>query len=366
MVEAPEAADGPVVEAEAPTDDVVEPEAPVEAPATGSPATGAPASGPPASGPPASGPPASGPPSSAPPPSVEASADPLAAALAAAESASTMGRGETAAPAALEPREAMAQAQAQAFAAANAPTDEDLAAQNADLRATNEDLRQTLAGASTVIDALETPPMPPVVGPDFVIPAHRVTEFVRIGRQLHREGLVHGRSGNLSIMSPEHPGMVHASRAGCALGQLDETQIVTGRLGQPAPEGATSDWRIHEVLLAIGALEHDGPAACLHVHPAHTTALSLDPDAFLLEPIDDEGATDLPQVAIVDADPRHPEQFLRQLTEGVQLSGNRAVVVRGHGAYTMGPDLQTAWRWAATLEHSMRVLWLSRMMGLDV
>ena len=229
----------------------------------------------------------------------------------------------------------------------------------------NRALRETLTGISSVIVQLENPLMPAIVGDGFVIPAHRVTEFVRIGRQLHSEGLVHARSGNLSIISAEHPGLVHATRTGAVLGQLDETQIVTSRLGAGAPPGATSGWHIHEVMLALGSLEFEGPAACVHTHGPFTTALSLDDQIYVLEPVDLEGAADLPQVAIVDQDER-TNVFLRQLTEGVQISQSRIVVVRGHGAYAMGPDLQTAWRWASTLEHSMKIQWLARMNGSPV
>ena len=54
------------------------------------------------------------------------------------------------------------------------------------LRNENERLRQGLASAGEVISEIEEVPSPPIVGPDYVVAAHLVSDFIRTGRLLHR------------------------------------------------------------------------------------------------------------------------------------------------------------------------------------
>ena len=111
--------------------------------------------------------------------------------------------------------------------------------------------------AGDVIAEIEDTPMPPIVGPDYVVPSHIVADFARLGRVLQREGLVRAGQGSVSILDPDEPGLVHASRNGCMFARLNEEDIVTGRLGQQPPEGAPTDWRVHEVMLAFASLQNE-------------------------------------------------------------------------------------------------------------
>jgi ribulose-5-phosphate 4-epimerase/fuculose-1-phosphate aldolase len=42
----------------------------------------------------------------------------------------------------------------------------------------------------------------------------------------------------------------------------------------------------------------------------------------------------------------------------------KCVVIRGLGIFAVGRNFNEAWHWAATLEHSMQVLLLSRQAGM--
>jgi len=228
-------------------------------------------------------------------------------------------------------------------------------------------LRKSLAGAADIIEELETEPMPPaVLAADIVVPDHLVSDIARLARQLDREQLVRANMGTISMLHPGMPGVMISTKAHTTLSRLNERGMVGGRLGQGAPSDAPSDWRILEVLLAATSLETGGSAACIHMMGAHTTAASCEKDLIVCTPIDEVGKKMLGKIVIVDPDDENPDDFLRQTAEALKQGGNKCVVIRGHGAYCVGADLDDAWANAAMLEHSMRIVLLARQANLKV
>ena len=232
------------------------------------------------------------------------------------------------------------------------------------LRGENAELKQGMAVAAEVIQEVENPPMPPIVGEGYVVPGEVVGMFAALGRQLHKERLVHGTAGSMSTLSTTHPGLVHISRRDCALGQLNEADIVTGTLGEAGPIGAGEDWQIHSVALAIASLEHEGLGACVHVHAPYTTTMSLEKDRYALVPNDHDGKTEFGRATIVDVQYSDMEGYLVEITEALKQTGNKLFVARGHGLYAIGANLMEAWGNAAAFEHSMRILYLSELADL--
>ena len=228
-------------------------------------------------------------------------------------------------------------------------------------------LRKSLSGAADIIEELETEPMPPaVLAADIVVPDHLVADIARLARQLDREQLVRANMGTISMLHPGMPGVMISSKANTTLSRLNERGLVGGRLGQGAPKDAPGDWRILEVLLAATSLETGGSAACIHMMGAHTTAASCEKDLIVCSPIDEVGKKMLGKIVIVDPDDENPDDFLRQTAEALKQGGNKCVVIRGHGAYCVGADLDDAWANAAMLEHSMRIVLLARQANLKV
>ena len=247
------------------------------------------------------------------------------------------------------------------------PIDADREMEIARLTAEIERLRGSLVGAAEVIEEIEETPMPPVVLDNIVVPSHIVADFARLGRQLSREGLVKGTMGAISMLHPEEPGLMISTRHSTMLARLDERGIVGGPLGGNPPRGAIGEWKVHEVLLAsVAALATGGPAACIHMQGPFTTAASCEKDLILVQPIDVLGKEHIGKVVIVDPDDDAPDEFLRQVAEALQQGGMRCVVVRGHGAYAVGANLDQAMANAAMLEHSMQVLLLARQANLKI
>jgi len=94
-------------------------------------------------------------------------------------------------------------------------------------------------------------------------------------------------------------------------------------------------------------------------HPPAAVALSL--SRTVIEPLDLEGTYYMPRVAVVHPEgPYDPHGLAGPV--GKALSSANVVVIRGHGAFSWGGDLQEAFHWASALEHSCRIL---LMRGLD-
>ena len=228
-------------------------------------------------------------------------------------------------------------------------------------------LRKSLAGAADIIEELETEPMPPaVLAADIVVQDHLVADIARLARQLDREQLVRANMGTISLLHPGMPGVMISTKAGTTLSRLNERGLVGGRLGQGAPPNAPSDWRVLEVLLAATSLETGGSASCIHMMGPYTTAVSCEKDLILCSPIDEIGKSMLGKIVIVDPDEENPDDFLRQTAEALKQGGSKCVVIRGHGAYCVGADLDDAWANAAMLEHSMKIVLLARQANLKV
>ena len=228
-------------------------------------------------------------------------------------------------------------------------------------------LRKSLAGAADIIEELETEPMPPaVLASDIVVPDHLVADISRLARQLDREQLVRANMGTIAMLHPGMPGVMISTKAGTTLSRLNERGLVGGRFGHGAPPSAPSDWRVLEVLLAQTSLATGGPASCIHMMGAYTTAASCEKDLILCSPIDEVGKKMLGKIVIVDPDDENPDDFLRQTADALKQGGNKCVVIRGHGAYCVGADLDDAWANAAMLEHSMKIVLLARQANLKV
>jgi len=232
------------------------------------------------------------------------------------------------------------------------------------LRNEVERLRTGLASAGEVISEIEEVPTPPIVGPDYVVAAHLVSDFIRTGRLLHREKLVRAAQGSISILDPDEPGLVHASKSGCMLGRILEGDIITGRLGQPAPANAPEDWRIHEVMLAFASLQFEGPAACIYAPSTNAIALSLDKKLITMEPVDEIGKNNFGKAVILDPNYENMDDFLRQITDAMRQGNGKAACIRGVGVYAVGRNFDEAWNNCAILEHSSEIILLAKNAGI--
>lgn len=177
-------------------------------------------------------------------------------------------------------------------------------------------------------------------------------ELVRFYGLLRAHGINDSNSGNGSVRDGGR--MLITPRGACA-DTLTPEGIVACDLERPC-DGASSDQALHRAVYAA----RPQARAVLHGHGAHVVALSL--DGADLEPVDLEGQLYFPRVPVIDIP--YDEYFERspRAVAGA-LATHRIAVVRGHGMYAWGHDLEEAYKWLCSLDLSARILYLARTAG---
>lgn len=178
------------------------------------------------------------------------------------------------------------------------------------------------------------------------------TELVRFYGLLRTHGINDSHSGNASVR--EGDAMLITPRGACA-DTLTAAQVVRCDLHRPC-DGASSDQALHRAVYAA----RPEAGAVLHAHGAHLVALTLDGND--LEPVDLEGQLYFPRVPVIDIP---YEEYFERSPEAVAqaLAGHRIAVVRGHGMYAWGHDLEEAYKWICSLDLAARILLLARTAG---
>jgi len=110
---------------------------------------------------------------------------------------------------------------------------------------------------------------------------------------------------------------------------------------------ASSDQRIHREVYRKSNLK-----AVLHCHGVYNVVLSFKRSSIM--PHDLEGRYFLGEVRVVNC--KHTSRKMAEIVSK-ELTNNRITVVRGHGIYAAGENLDEAYRLASYLEHSCEILY---------
>jgi L-fuculose-phosphate aldolase len=178
--------------------------------------------------------------------------------------------------------------------------------------------------------------------------------LVAFGRQLVADGLVDGRSGNLSIRAG---GLVAITPSGVAYDEIQPGGICLVALadGRPVGGGRPST----ETPMHLAVYRATGAAAIVHTHSPFVVALSTVLD-------------ELPAVHYAMAGLGGPVRVAPYARFGTAelagqavaaLAGRTAVILANHGALAHGATLGQAYERARTLEWLARVYWHARQAG---
>lgn len=181
-----------------------------------------------------------------------------------------------------------------------------------------------------------------------------VARFQMVGADLSQHGLVSAHGGNLSARAGDD---VIITRHGCSLARIKEDDLVTTGVepGRPADAKASMELAVHRVIYTL-----TGAGAIVHAHPAHAIALSF--TAVEIIPEDTEGAILLGRVPVVGLGQRlGPGEGGEEVARALQ--GRPVAMVRGHGCFAAGKDLEEAFSRVMTFEASCRILYLLKMMN---
>lgn len=187
--------------------------------------------------------------------------------------------------------------------------------------------------------------------------AERLETFRRCGRALFWGGLNDSHSGNLSVRGTES---LWITRTGCMLHELaaDDLVEVTGDSPPGAYLPVSREFPAHRALYRAGSC-----AAVVHCHPPWALAWAMVAEDLVSLTVDARSALG-PRVPVLETAVAHGEALAETLAEA--MSGHRAVLVRGHGVFAVGADLEQAtWR-AFQVERTAQLTVAARGLGADL
>jgi L-fuculose-phosphate aldolase len=179
-------------------------------------------------------------------------------------------------------------------------------------------------------------------------------EFKRIGWLLFAERLVDSHGGNMSVLRGDK---ILITRRGSMLGDLKPEDIIEVGL-EPGENDklASMELPTHRELYKQKKGE-----AIIHAHPANAIAISITDNKIV--PQDAEGLYLYKAAPIVRVrDGVGSEETVRLLPSF--LGGDNVVaVVKGHGSFAVGKNLEDAYKYTSSLENSCRILVAVRSAG---
>jgi L-fuculose-phosphate aldolase len=174
----------------------------------------------------------------------------------------------------------------------------------------------------------------------------------RIGALCYQKGYIVGADGNLSARLRD--GSVLVTPAGAMKGFLEPHHLAhvdaAGRALDAGPK-ASSELAIHLVSYA----ERPEVEAVIHTHPPHAVALSIAGVDMQLPVV--------PEVIVtIGGTPTTPYATpgTSELPESIRavVRCSDTLVMKNHGAVTLGANLMDAFKKLDMLEHTARILWL--------
>jgi len=191
-----------------------------------------------------------------------------------------------------------------------------------------------------------------------VCPPGLLETFQRCGRALFHGGLNNSHSGNLSVYDGT---TIWITRTGAMLHELGPLDMVGTSL---VPAEGVRPRLSAEFIVHAGIYAALGHKAVVHCHPLWSVALGMVEDEIIPLQIDGYGLLPgrIPVLEVSNAS-GSPE-----LTKAVValLSDVPAVVVRGHGTFVVGSDLEQATHRSFVVENSSQIICTVRGLGGDL
>ena len=175
--------------------------------------------------------------------------------------------------------------------------------------------------------------------------------------RLREHGLNDSHSGNASVRINDS---VWITPAGACGDDFSSSDLIECRLDSDIPDNASSDTLIHlETYRAQPNVN-----AILHARPPYTIGMTMDGKRF--DPIDLGGVLHFQSVTILDIPfddliNQYVGSRSTEIAQSISLSLKESwlVVVRAHGVYSAGANLEDAYKKICTLEHSAKIYSIS-------
>lgn len=177
-------------------------------------------------------------------------------------------------------------------------------------------------------------------------------DFQTVGYDLFISGLNNSHSGNMSVRLNRQMGI---TRSGAMLHRLEFSDIVETLIAHEDEEAgrASREQPVHRAIY-----QQTQAQAIVHAHPPTLVAISSFLENFT--PIDAEGAyffpSGVPVVKVTNA--IASDEVAGKVAP--LLKTFKIVIVRGHGTFAAGENLEDAFHYTSSLEHSARIAMIHR------
>lgn len=184
-----------------------------------------------------------------------------------------------------------------------------------------------------------------------------IEELKRIGSAVYQAGLNNSHSGNMTVRVGNR---ILVTRRGSMLGFLKDGDIIETGLehNDSGIALASSEVAVHRAIY-----KGTSALAILHTHPITATALSILQDEII--PIDVEGSYYLRRIPVLKFEfGTGSVEMEKDLPKA--LKNYKVVMVKGHGAFSVGQFLEEAFQYAHMLENISQIIYLVKIMGGDI
>ncbi len=172
-----------------------------------------------------------------------------------------------------------------------------------------------------------------------------ISDLTRYYRLLRERAINDSHSGNASAREGEH---LWITPTGACADTLQSWQLVRCALSDDACVNASSDLALHRAVYR----RNSKARAVLHAHGSFAVALTMNADEYV--PADLEGELYFPRVPVLDL--KYSDYFEKSPERvGEALAECPVAIVRGHGMYAWGVDLDQAYKWICSLELSATI-----------
>ncbi|MFW5928733.1 MAG: aldolase [Thermoplasmatota archaeon] len=182
-------------------------------------------------------------------------------------------------------------------------------------------------------------------------------DMKKYGQFLENRGLnLSSHSGNISVKRGDR---IFIKRRGAMMGDLKKEDIVETGLEEDDSGVilASTEIGVHRSIY-----KNTSALAIVHAHTPYAIALSITRDEII--PIDDEGRYHLKKVPILDVEESiGSDKVAEELPE--ILKNYNAAVVKGHGTFAHGENLEEAYNWITVVESICKIIYLVENLGGD-
>lgn len=195
---------------------------------------------------------------------------------------------------------------------------------------------------------------------NFGVAAERLAE---LGRVLYARGWLSATSGNLSVVVRREPLQLAMTATGLHKGRLTSDQVVlldAGGLVHSGSGSPSAEWRLH-----VAIVQATGASAVLHVHSLWNTTLSQFHSRDggvaisgyeMLKALAGVSSHEHREWLPIVENSQNMAVLARAITDVLRRdAGAHGILIRGHGLYTWGCDLEEANRHLEALEFLMEV-----------